>query len=151
MLAAAQMGWLRRPVRAKDADGRRLQLTPSNRTVLLDDGREQVVSEQVLNLSTCGGAASATSRFALLPAVLSPLVAERLALQASALTFDTRPDSVDREPAHELYLTRDGVVLPGARGLDELTRPSVASITHLVNQLHPKLCAGRCVACTSLG
>ena len=92
----------------------------------------------------------ATSRFAVLPAVLPPLDAARLLAEASTLAFDTRPDSVDREPAHELYLVRDGAVQPDARGLHALTKPSVAWLTQLVNQLHPELCAGQCAACTSL-
>ena len=127
-----------------------IPLSLTNRTIHLG-GREQLVSERRLNLSTCGGGASgATSRFAVLPAALPPLEAASLLAEASTLGFDTRPDSVDRDPAHELYLVRDGVVQPGAHGLHELTKPSVAWLTQLVNQLHPELCAGQCAACTSL-
>ena len=119
-----------------------IPLSLTNRTIQLG-GREQLVSERRLNLSTCGGGASgATSRFAVLPAALPPLEAARLLSEASTRAFDTRPDSVDREPAHELYLVRDGVVQPDAHGLHELTKPSVAWLTQLVNQLHPELCAG---------
>ena len=71
----------------------------------------------------------ATSRFAVLPAVLPPLDAARLLAEASTLAFDTRPDSVDREPAHELYLVRDGAVQPDARSLHEMMKPSVAWLT----------------------
>ena len=125
-------------------------ISRANRTIHLD-GREVVFSERLLSLSTCGGEASANStRFAVVPAVLPPLEAARLQAETSILAFDTRPDSVDREPAHELYLVKDGDVQPGARALHELTKPSVAWLTQLVNQLHPELCGGRCAACTSL-
>ena len=128
----------------------------ANRTLSLDGREQQLVSEGRLKLSLCSGSSSTTtatdvaSHFAILPSVMASLEAERLRLEASALAFDTRPDSVDRQPAHELYIVKDGALQPGAARLSALMQPSVDRLTHLANELHPQVCRGQCTACTSL-
>ena len=123
-----------------------------NSTVLLD-GRALTVAEAAVDLSggVCAAASDAVaSQLAVWPALLSGAAVQRLLSSVRSHEFDVRPDSVDKQPAHERYIQRDGTTLPGAAGLAELTRPSVEEVTRLVNRQYPELCGGRCVACTSL-
>ena len=122
-----------------------------NSTLLLD-GALQAVAEGTIDLSggLCAPSdtrSAVTSTLAILPGFVPDDTVAQLLLGVRGETFDTRPDSVDKQPAHELYIARDGVTHHAA--LAALVRPSADRLTRLVNQRHPRLCAGRCVACTA--
>ena len=69
---------------------------------------------------------------------------------ASRQSFDMRPDSVDAQPAHELYIFRDGVT--ALAELHAKMKPMLARFTSLANQRMPvcQSASTHCRPCTSL-
>lgn len=104
-------------------------------------GQSQPISEGVLAWN---------SSFTILRSILAKSDADSLINMASRHTFDERPDSVDGQPAHELYALKDGdVEIP--KLLDTMM-PTLAILTRLVN-LRVPVCRDSpsgCKACTSL-
>jgi len=69
--------------------------------------REQTVAQGTLNYL----GATTPSAFTILPRLVDSLDVAALRAMADAQPFDLRPDSVDAQPAHELYILKDGVTV----------------------------------------